>query len=160
MKDECKQPLKEEGRISLSTTEMEQSASQHKDAVSRSECTIAISATTHTLGLHVHVVNMTCPGLPSTSSPIKTDHNHTCLTLFLSGLFFPLPSYFLTWPIPSSSSSFTYFSCKVSFSLLYYPVDLLLLFFSVFLLQVCSDMQICAAVRVPSSGHTHKQHTK
>lgn len=45
MKDECKQPLKEEGRISLSTTEMEQSAGQHKDAVSRSECTIAISAT-------------------------------------------------------------------------------------------------------------------
>lgn len=118
MKDECKQPLKEEGRISLSTTEMEQSAGRHKDAVSRSECTIAISATTHTLGLHVHVVNMTCPGLPSTSSPIKTDHNHTFDLVPLWPL--PLPSYFLTWPIPSSSSSFTYFSCKVSFSLLYY----------------------------------------
>lgn len=93
---------------------MEQSAGQHKDAVSRSEYTIAISAAKHTLCLRVHVVNMTCPGLPSTSSPIKTDHNHTFDLVHL-------------WPLLSSSlifshsaSSFTYFSCEVSFSLLYY----------------------------------------
>jgi len=73
----------------------------------------------HARQKHIHALN---------THPHHHLHKQTLiarLTLLILGLFFPLSSYFPTWPLPSFFSAFTFFFLKiVSFSLFFYPLFL------------------------------------